>query len=448
MRLTDRPFVYPHLKSWQKAVEICTELSQRGFVAYFAGGCVRDWCLGRSPKDFDVATDAKPDQVAEIFPGSQLVGKAFGVVLVGGVEVATFRKDGPYSDGRHPDRVEFCTAKEDALRRDFTINALFYDLKSGQVIDHVGGLEDLKRALIRTVGDPEQRFSEDLLRPLRALRFLAQLEDFSLDPLTLQAITRTAPRASSVAKERLWQEWEKILLASKGPRVRSLKLFKETGWWAQVFPGWFEDLDSLGLWDRLWQRHLSFCFASGLEAADQVAVLMSLSHYDQMLCRWHRAPEGKCEAAQKFVRTEIKQALRAAKLSGRMQEAVVFLLLSLLGFLGLCPLCKADGIRALAEPRGHLLPALVDSLSERAEQKLALEQLLSSYSKICDRQGRLPEPFVGGEFLLKQGLKAGPLMGEILLELYNLQLEGEISSLRQAEDLALELISKSGPVGR
>lgn len=166
-------------KDWPFVKEVLSQLKNNGHTAYLAGGCVRDLILKRHPQDIDVATDATPQQVSQIFPQTLEVGQNFGVSVIpyskGQVEVTTFRTDGGYQDHRRPQSVVFSNSKEDALRRDFTINALFLDITQEKIYDYVGGLKDLSQQLLRTVGDPRKRFSEDHLRPLRALRFGAQL---------------------------------------------------------------------------------------------------------------------------------------------------------------------------------------------------------------------------------------------------------------------------------
>lgn len=214
-----------------KLVEtICNELARHGYQALLAGGCVRDGILNVSPNDYDVATSATPDQVEALFEKTVAVGKSFGVIVVvmdgHEIEVATFRKDGGYQDGRRPDCVEFSSAQEDAKRRDFTVNALFYDLKKNEVIDYVGGLEDLRQKKISAVGDPEKRFAEDHLRILRALRFVSQL-GFTLDAITLKAVKKMSASVSSVSGERIHQEILKLL--SGKARLESLRLVFETG---------------------------------------------------------------------------------------------------------------------------------------------------------------------------------------------------------------------------
>ena len=192
------------------AEEVVRKLQSAQFQAYWAGGCVRDQLLGRVPKDYDVATNAQPEQIREVFGRRRTlaIGAAFGVITVlgpkpaGQVDVATFRRDAHYSDGRHPDSVTFSSAEEDASRRDFTVKGLFFDPLSETVIDYVGGQEDLRGRVVRAIGDPQARLAEDKLRMLRAVRFAAVL-DFQLDRATLEAITAMADQLPAVSPERI-----------------------------------------------------------------------------------------------------------------------------------------------------------------------------------------------------------------------------------------------------
>src|SRR3954463_7463450 len=190
------------------ATSIVHTLRHRGFQAYLVGGCVRDLLLGREPKDYDVATDANPQQVMEIFPETYAVGAQFGVVLVPApapdtglaVEVATFRSDIGYSDGRHPDEVRFSREpEEDVARRDFTINGMLLDPLTGEVLDFVGGRKDLDGGVIRAIGDPERRFAEDKLRMLRAVRFAARFE-YAIERATFKAIEKLADQIAVVSR--------------------------------------------------------------------------------------------------------------------------------------------------------------------------------------------------------------------------------------------------------
>src|ERR1035441_3701272 len=245
----------------QHAAEIVRTLRERGHQAYFAGGCVRDLLLSREPADYDVATDATPRQVMQIFPQTFAVGEQFGVVLVpessgptgaipGGetgalarhgvvVEVATFRSDVGYSDGRHPDEVRFSKdPREDVQRRDFTINGmmldpLVFDRTTNEVLDFVGGCEDLKAGIVRAIGEPERRFAEDKLRMLRAVRFAARF-DYKIDPATMAAIQKLAPEIHQVSCERVREELTKML--TEGRARQAFELLDTPGLLPEVLP--------------------------------------------------------------------------------------------------------------------------------------------------------------------------------------------------------------------
>lgn len=208
--------LYQQNPEFQLAEKICKTLHKAGFEALLAGGCVRDFLLKRTPNDFDVATSATPDQVESLFQKTIAVGKSFGVMIVveadQQVEVATFRKDGPYQDGRRPASIEFSEAEEDAKRRDFTVNGLFYDLLAGRVVDYVGGVDDLNQKKIRAIGNPSQRFHEDHLRLLRAVRFSAQL-GFEIESETWKAVQDCHALIATVSGERVQDEMSKFLLS-------------------------------------------------------------------------------------------------------------------------------------------------------------------------------------------------------------------------------------------
>ena len=219
------------------AVAVVRRLREAGFTALLAGGCVRDELLGRTPKDYDVATDAPAARVLELFDGSLPVGAQFGVVLVPSgierIEVATFRRDGVYLDSRHPVTVTFGSAEEDAARRDFTINGMFLDPIEERVIDYVGGRADLARRVIRAIGDPAARLDEDKLRMLRAVRLSARL-DFAVDPATWTVIQREAPHIGRIAWERIGEEIRLIL--SEGAAKRGFELLHASGLLAAIIP--------------------------------------------------------------------------------------------------------------------------------------------------------------------------------------------------------------------
>jgi poly(A) polymerase len=220
------------------ATHICSTLSAAGHQAYLVGGCVRDLELGREPADYDVATDARPERVQKLFPESVDVGARFGVILVASdgmqIEVATFRSDIGYSDGRHPDRVEYSsTPEEDVRRRDFTINGLMLDPETGQLLDFIGGLNDIRARVVRAIGAPELRFAEDKLRMVRAVRFAARL-GYTIEPATFSSIVALAPQITQVSAERLRDELTKILI--EGAARRGFELLDETGLVSVLLP--------------------------------------------------------------------------------------------------------------------------------------------------------------------------------------------------------------------
>ncbi len=233
-----------HLK--QYAISIVRTLRDHGHQAYLVGGCVRDLLLGREPTDYDVTTDATPDEVMRLFPETYAVGAQFGVVLVplpkeevskeenDAVEVATFRSDIGYSDGRHPDHVRYSKdVREDVERRDFTINGLLLDPMTNEVLDYVGGRDDLKAGIVRTIGDPERRFGEDKLRMLRAVRFAARF-DYTIDPQTFAAIQKLASQIHQVSRERVREELTKML--TEGHARRAFVLLDESGLLREILP--------------------------------------------------------------------------------------------------------------------------------------------------------------------------------------------------------------------
>lgn len=227
-------------RQWSGVKRICDRLNSAGYDAVLAGGCVRDALLGVPPKDFDVATSATPDQVEATFERTIAVGKNFGVIVVtsddcGPIEVATYRRDGDYEDGRRPTGVIFSDRHEDAQRRDFTVNALFYDPRANEIIDYVGGRDDLKNRILRVVGEPERRFREDKLRLLRAVRFSGQL-DFPIEAATEDAVRHHAKELSAVSRERIRDEIDKLLQA-RG-RDRGFEALEAQGLGEPVFEDW------------------------------------------------------------------------------------------------------------------------------------------------------------------------------------------------------------------
>lgn len=238
------------------SVDVVRRLRRAGHAAYWAGGCVRDILLERIPKDFDVATSARPEEVQALFRRTVPIGAAFGVINVIGsagmnVEVATFRSDGDYSDGRHPDSITYSTPQEDARRRDFTINGMFFDPiannDSEALLDYVGGREDMTRRVIRAIGDPRDRFGEDKLRMLRAVRFAARFH-YAIDPATMDAIGAMATEIRSVSPERILAELRSML--EDPSRRTALELLRASGLFANVLPELGDPLAEPSRWEQ------------------------------------------------------------------------------------------------------------------------------------------------------------------------------------------------------
>ncbi|CAN5528573.1 hypothetical protein BH10BDE1_BH10BDE1_15300 [soil metagenome] len=282
-------------RQWVSVKEACNRLKNAGFDAVLAGGCVRDGLLGVRPKDFDVATNATPDEVEALFEKSIAIGKSFGVIAIPlehpeypgeSIEIATFRRDGNYQDGRHPIGVEFADRSEDAKRRDFTVNALFYDPLTNQILDEVDGLGDLKRKILRVVGDPVKRFEEDKLRLLRAVRFVGQL-DFDLEPATAEAVLKFSKGVSLVSRERIRDEVDKLLVAKNAERGFSeldrLGLAKPVfeDWSNWVFPVSKNVFASSSLEVR---RALLFYPALGRTSSDRILDRLKNWKYGRSFC--------------------------------------------------------------------------------------------------------------------------------------------------------------------
>lgn len=389
----------------QAAIEIIQRLQEHGFQALLAGGCVRDMLLGRPAKDYDVATDAQPADVIRLFRRTLKVGARFGVVivLIGSeqVEVATFRSEAGYEDGRHPTEVRFTSAAEDASRRDFTINGMFYDPRKEQVIDYVEGQVDLAKGVIRTIGSPEERFGEDYLRMLRAVRFSTRL-GFAIEPETYAAIGRNAAKIARISGERIAAELEGILVHPN--RACGAGMLIETGLARAVFPGFDGESgrQAVAVLGRL-RRNVSFPLA--------LAALF-------VACPAPLALE-KCEVL---------------KLSNKQIKHMEFLLSergSLLDpAMSLAPLKKF-----LASPYFWDLYEL-----ERAIQKADdAEQGVSRLSRLRRRIRDLgdvdvkPKPLLNGHDLMRLGATPGPSLGQLAEELYVAQLEGDVATREQAE---------------
>lgn len=418
----------------QLALEIVHQLRDRGFQALFAGGCVRDLLLGAPPSDYDVATDARPEQVTRLFQRCIPVGASFGVIRVlgqpgqGDIEVATFRSDGAYVDGRRPEKVYFGTAERDAHRRDFTINGMFLDPFTSQVIDYVGGRADLEAGIIRAIGDPSARFREDKLRLLRAVRFTARL-DFVLDPATRNALEHMAPELRVVAVERVAQELRKILVDRR--RAAGLELIRSVGLLGEIAPPCASLPGSHGaeLTEDLWTHTLRVLDGLPEDTSFPLA-LAALLHETGGL-----ADHDREDGLQPSAREIADGQCRRLRLSNQERERTAWLVEHHRA-LRLAPVAKPSRLKRLL---AH--PGIDELLALHRADSLALGED-PSHVVFCEAymehqpQGPLDPPhLISGHDLARLGLQPGPRFAALLELVRDAQLDGRIGS--SAEALAL-----------
>ena len=395
------PSIHFNNKFADAAISIVRLLDSAGYTAYLAGGCVRDCLLGLTPKDWDVATSATPEEVLRVFPGAEGVGAAFGVMLVKvedvTVEVATFRKDGDYSDSRRPDSVEFCDAKEDAKRRDFTVNALFYDVVNDQVIDYVNGMEDIQNRLIRPVGNAVDRMMEDRLRILRGVRFTVTLPNFEMANHWLEYLPDDCD-LTGVSRERIGHEIRRMAVSetpNPDPELGSIGTCRPL----------YRAVHLLGSHDNIdFNRQVfgidippSFAY-TGAVTGRHPSFPTLLAH----MCYWACYPS--CN--------ELKESLVLSNQEVSECNDVIDALESLRKW--------SDGeLSSLEKIR---VAARADIYTILGFMHQDVEAILSDpvYAEWHTRL--LPEPLIGGDDLIQAGMKPGPEMGKVLDDLYNRQL--------------------------
>lgn len=399
------------------AVEVVRKLRAAGHTALFAGGCVRDLLLGRPAKDYDVATTARPEQVRDLFGHKRTlpVGASFGVIIVmgpkeaGHVEVATFRTEGPYHDGRRPASVAFCTPEEDAQRRDFTINGMFYDPIDAKVMDFVGGEADLAARVVRAIGDPHERVREDKLRMLRAVRFTATL-DFALESRTAAAVREMADQLIVVSAERIAQELKKMLVDPH--RRRAIELCADVALLPLILP----ELDRESAEHETTLRMLALLEQPSFELA--LAALL------------HSLP----------ARPVVYDICRRLKLSNEETDRVTWLVAHQNDLLDAPSQTLARLKRTLAEPyRDDLIGLLrVKLLATEAILQPVLfcdEYLLRTPQSVIN-----PPPLITGDILKSLGLNPGPAFKSLLEAVRDVQLNDQISTTEEAAALARQLI--------
>ncbi|MGA2498037.1 MAG: CCA tRNA nucleotidyltransferase [Tepidisphaeraceae bacterium] len=422
--------------SREDALAVLKRLREHKHIAYFAGGCVRDELLGRMPKDYDVATDAPPEQVRKLFARTQAVGHAFGVILVrhgsSVVEVATFRSDGSYGDGRRPDTVTFSTPEHDAQRRDFTINGLFLDpLDNGRVIDFVGGVADLQSRTLRAIGDPAHRFAEDHLRLLRAVRFAARF-DLTVEPATAAAILRDAPLLKRISPERIADELRLALT----PPTRSLawRLLWEFRLGPTAFrPPPFSPAPATDPPRSLFLR-------VSPDAAIRFGLALAGAALDLQVQAGH---EVRAVVQKKHLHSLVHSLRQSLKISNDESEEMQHTLEALGPLLADRPPTEAALKRFHAGPTADNTRRLLDALYGLGHHVPRIDELRPRLAAL-DGVDCAPAPLITGDDLTAAGLTPGPVFKRVLDAVYDAQLEGRIAGKAEGLAMALQLAGKPG----
>lgn len=435
----------------ENALEIIKKLTHAGHVALLAGGCVRDMLLGREPKDYDVASSATPDEVVRLFPGAKTVGAHFGVVVVpaggnGFIEVATFRSDGSYSDGRRPDSVIFSTPEMDAERRDFTVNGLFYDPLAGRVIDYVGGEKDLRAGLLRAIGVAAQRFNEDRLRLMRAVRFATVL-GFEIEQATWRSLCDQAPQITSVSIERIRDEFIKIMLHEN--RVRGFDLLVESGLMSHILP---EILVLQGC-EQPPQFHPegdvfvhTRLMLGKLPQKVSLPLVMSVLLHDiaKPATQTRDAESGRIRfnGHDKLGAEMTDKIMRRMKFPNDVIDPTVVAVEHHMMWMEVKRMRTATLRRFLSRP------SIEDELALHKVDCLGSNGRLDNYDYVIAKREEfsrvplVPPKLLSGQDLIELGWHSGPAMGRILNAIQTLQLEGVLTT----RDEALAWVKEKAPV--
>jgi tRNA nucleotidyltransferase/poly(A) polymerase len=445
-------------RAYQIALEILRKIRDAGFTAVLAGGSVRDRLLGREAKDYDIATDALPGQIEALFPKTVAVGKAFGVIVVvqDGIEteVTTFRTDGGYQDGRRPESVDFCGAEEDAKRRDFTINGMFYDPIADKVIDYVGGKADLEEKIIRAIGDPDRRFAEDHLRMLRAVRFAHTL-GFAIEPATRTAVRNHADDLAKISIERIEHEFSRILVESIRPGDALAELV-ELGLMKHIIP---EILPMIGQGQPP-QFHpegdvfTHTCLMLNLMGNRQTGV--SAPPVEQTLLSAHSNNFKKllaysvllhdigkpCTAFKGDDRIRFhghetvgarmaEEILRRLRLPAREIKQIVKAIDGHMRFKDVQKMNKSTLRKLMGAETFDLELELHRLDCEGSHRLLDHYQFLLEKAEEMKNEPVLPERWISGQDLIELGVPPGPRIGELIKQAYDAQLEGRFANREQ-----------------
>ena len=424
--------VHSHVRDL--AVRVVASLQEAGHIAYWAGGCVRDMLLNIPPMDYDIVTNATPDRVLRLFPGGTEVGKCFAVVRVplddAWFDVATFREDHTYHDGRRPDGITFSTPEMDAQRRDFTINALFFDPIADALIDHVKGRRDLDDGILRCVGEPSERFQEDHLRLLRAVRFAARL-GFAVELRTARAITSLAPLAANVAPERTSAELTRILTESR-PTSRGLRLLADL----ELLPSFLPEIEALRGQEQPIEFHPEGdVFEHTCDMLDLLEAPSPLLAYAVLLHDIGKPPTAtQCKDRLRFHGHAEKGADMAHRLLRRLRmpsdliEAVTHCVRNHMRFMEVQNMRRATLRRLVGAPTfpDELELHRVDCASSHG--KLDNYEFLLEFQKELATEPVLPAPWITGTDIIALGIPEGPAVGTWHKTAYDAQLESRFNS--------------------
>ncbi|MFW6154754.1 MAG: CCA tRNA nucleotidyltransferase [Planctomycetota bacterium] len=400
----------------EDALAVVRTLREAGFEALLAGGCVRDMLLGLHPTDYDVATNATPEQVAGLFKRVLMVGAKFGVAMVvrrrRTVEVATFRDDLSYADGRRPTGVRFSSPREDARRRDFTINGMFYDPIADEVIDYVGGQDDLRRGIIRAIGDPDRRMGEDYLRLLRAVRFAARF-DFTIEPATREAIERHAPHLAQISGERIHDEMTKMLA---GPNALAA----------------MAEVHCLGLAEPIF----------GPSVAGQASWQAGMQRLERLADQRDPTLALACLLADADART-IRRLCRHWGTPNELRDGLVHLASNLPRWKTAADLPLPAFKRLMASQTWNRLCKLWRAEERRLTGGESQSRAIARRVEGIDPARIAPPPLVTGDDLKQLGLTEGPLLGRVLRTLYDEQLDEQLTTREQAMARAATLVRET-----
>jgi len=426
----------------EEAERIVRVLREAGHQAYFAGGCVRDMVMGREPHDYDVATSAKPEEVMRLFPRTASVGARFGVVVVrtdvGQFEVATFRSEERYTDGRHPEEVRFASAREDVFRRDFTINGMLYDPVEARLLDWVNGREDIERRLVRTIGDPFRRFEEDRLRLLRAVRFAARLQ-FAIEERTYEALCRCAPAITEVSRERLRDE---LLIILTGPNAgRGVRLMHDTGLLRHLLP----EVDALAGVEQPPEfhpegdvlAHTCIMLDEARNPSPELAMGILLHDVGKTCTRTFR-DRIRFDEHDRAGEDLARQICRRLRFSNDQIEHIASLVGNHMRFMAVPKMRQSTLKRLLALPRfdEHLELHRLDCLASHGN--LDNYEFIRRKLEELSREEIEPPRLLSGHDLIQMGYTPGPLFGRILEAVREEQLEGRLHTREEAREWVRE----------